>query len=72
MKKLFLFIILSSFTLIGCAQTSSGLVDAIQFDKRIKEIKELQLIDVRTANEFKSGHISGAVNIDFTEAILSK
>lgn len=27
--------------------------------------KSIQLVDVRTANEFESGHISGAVNIDF-------
>jgi phage shock protein E len=64
-KKLFLFVILSSIASIDCTQTPSVLVDAIQFDKHIQEIKELQLIDVRTANEFKSGHISGAVNIDF-------
>jgi len=27
--------------------------------------KKVQLIDVRTANEFKMGHIKGATNIDF-------
>ncbi|WP_435412960.1 rhodanese-like domain-containing protein [Psychroserpens mesophilus] len=29
------------------------------------EGKNVQLIDVRTPNEFKSGHIKGAKNIDF-------
>ncbi|MCB0382615.1 MAG: rhodanese-like domain-containing protein [Psychroserpens sp.] len=29
------------------------------------EGKKVQLIDVRTPNEFKSGHIKGAKNIDF-------
>jgi rhodanese-related sulfurtransferase len=29
------------------------------------ENKEVQLIDVRTPNEFQSGHIKGAKNIDF-------
>ena len=34
------------------------------FKKQI-ESKSVQLIDVRTPSEFKSGHIKGAKNIDF-------
>ncbi len=30
--------------------------------------KKVQLVDVRTANEFKGGHIKNAVNIDFFNA----
>ncbi|KFB00842.1 rhodanese [Mangrovimonas yunxiaonensis] len=35
------------------------------FKTRILEHKNVQLVDVRTAKEFKSGHIKNAKNIDF-------
>lgn len=64
MKRILLLVFLIAYSSVGCAQ-SSGLVEATQFEKLIKEKKDIQLIDVRTENEFKAGHIKGAVNIDF-------
>ncbi len=34
-------------------------------EKLLKEDPKVVVIDVRTADEFKAGHIAGAVNIDF-------
>ena len=41
-------------------------VDASAAEKLVKEGKVI-VVDVRTANEYKRGHIAGAKNIDFTE-----
>ncbi len=35
--------------------------------KLLKDHKEIIVIDIRTPNEFKAGHIKGARNIDFYE-----
>jgi rhodanese-related sulfurtransferase len=43
---------------------SISILSAIDFKRQV-EGKKVQLIDVRTPNEFKSGHIKGAKNIDF-------
>lgn len=39
-------------------------LDPETYKKRIGE-KEVQLVDVRTPKEYKSGHLAKAVNIDF-------
>lgn len=39
-----------------------------EFKKQFAETKGAVLLDVRTPAEFKSGHIAGAKNIDFTAA----
>lgn len=36
-----------------------------EFKTKLKSLKNVQLIDVRTPGEFKKGNIEGAVNIDF-------
>jgi rhodanese-related sulfurtransferase len=41
-------------------------VDAKAAEKLVKEGK-VTVVDVRTVNEYKQGHIAGAKNIDFTE-----
>ncbi|CAN0602259.1 unnamed protein product [Ectocarpus sp. 12 AP-2014] len=41
-----------------------SILDAAIYAEAIKE-KKVQLVDVRTANEFKGGHIKNAINIDF-------
>ncbi|WP_046746130.1 rhodanese-like domain-containing protein [Kordia zhangzhouensis] len=40
------------------------ILDVASFKKAITE-KQVQLVDVRTPLEYKSGHIENAVNIDF-------
>lgn len=50
--------------LFGCAPKANfRSVDAEQFACEI-EREEVQLVDVRTAEEFAEGHIPGAVNMD--------
>ncbi len=41
-------------------------VDAKQAAKLVEE-KKVEILDVRTPDEYKDGHIAGAKNIDFTE-----
>ncbi|MBK8041595.1 MAG: rhodanese-like domain-containing protein [Haliscomenobacter sp.] len=44
---------------------SSNVLTASEFKAKIAQ-KGVQIVDVRTAGEFASGHISGAKNIDAT------
>lgn len=38
------------------------------FEKQIKEKKDIQIVDVRTPDEFKGGHLKNAFNIDYRNA----
>jgi rhodanese-related sulfurtransferase len=66
---------LSVFILFACnAQTKTGSANAEEFEKGIAE-KNIQVLDVRTAGEYNSGHIKKALLADwnnteqFTERI---
>ncbi|MBD1420131.1 thioredoxin domain-containing protein [Sphingobacterium chuzhouense] len=55
-------------------QKSSNKLTAQAFADKIEEVEYLQLVDVRTPEEFEKGHIKDAINIDwngtdFTEQI---
>ena len=64
---------------IGCANSTSTTaeadaapkekiaekVDANTFSEKLKTLKEVQLVDVRTPEEFGAGAIPNAVNINF-------
>lgn len=43
-------------------------VDAIAFENLIKLEKDLQLLDVRTVDEYKSGHLANCILGDITDA----
>lgn len=68
-KLLFPILILSSAMIISCGggsdnkAASTGGVAA--FDSLIKALPDEQILDVRTAEEFQSGYIDGARNIDW-------
>ena len=65
MKRL---IPLFALVMAGCATNSSfKSVDAAQFGEVIKN-PEVQLVDVRTADEYNSGHIVGAENMDVNQS----
>ena len=44
---------------------ADGKVSLITFDQELKKVNSLQLIDVRTPEEFAKGHLDGAKNINF-------
>jgi rhodanese-related sulfurtransferase len=62
MKKitLIVFALLLSF----CSFAQIKVLTVNEFEKQIKATKNLQLIDVRTPQEFEKNHIKGAINID--------
>jgi phage shock protein E len=66
MKKflLFLLTILSAFA-VNAADPNSTNVTPDEAEKLLKENKKIVVLDVRTADEFASGHIPGAKNLDF-------
>lgn len=55
--------------LVGCANVAqtSGDLTADQFAKGIQQAG-IQLLDCRTAGEFRSGHLEGALQADWTDA----
>lgn len=68
MKFKSLFSILVLFILFSCnAQTSENIktVEVAAFAKEIKTTPKPQILDVRTPEEFASGHIDNAQNIDW-------
>lgn len=48
---------------VSAPEIVSGLIDAEQYNQRFVDGEEHLLIDVRTSEEFTSGHIPGAINI---------
>jgi len=65
MKKVFASTLVALLTLTGCSSSNSAIqtVDAQTWIKKTQEAQS-QIIDVRTAQEFNSGHVANAINID--------
>ena len=63
--KWFLYVLLSAICILLPAQTDVKTIDPSAFQTKIKSLKNEQLIDVRTPEEFASGHLQNAVNINF-------
>ncbi len=66
MKKIFnlFFTAMVLSVVLSSCNAQSNKLNAGQFEEKIKSENSV-LVDVRTANEFASGHIKGAVHIDF-------
>ncbi|MBL6448733.1 rhodanese-like domain-containing protein [Fulvivirga sp. 29W222] len=80
-KTIFLIMITTSLSLASCKQNSEGSngqetkptqqtgkierVDSEKFEAMLHEYPDAQLVDVRTAREYSSGHLEHAVNIDY-------
>jgi thioredoxin len=60
-----IFILSVSSSCSNTAQTT-GSVSPDEFEKAIQQ-KNVQILDTRTAGEFQSGHISGALQADWTD-----
>lgn len=59
----FLFMLLSAAA--DKPQNNSQTIDKKAFAEKIKNTKNPQIVDVRTPEEFKEGHIQNAMNIDW-------
>lgn len=73
MKKLLLLTLFFTASLITQAQVEpqSSILNAPTFKDSISQ-KKVQLIDVRTPQEYQEGHIPEAVNIDFFSENFAK
>ncbi|MCX7550342.1 rhodanese-like domain-containing protein [Xanthomarina sp. F2636L] len=61
---IFLFVITSAFSVNAQEKDSIVILNVTDY-KTQTENKDVQLIDVRTPEEFKDGHIQDAINIDY-------
>lgn len=71
MKQLTLIVILSAWAVMGACQTNTKKAGSIsetiavaQYEAKMKSLKEMQLVDVRTPGEYSEGHLKGALNMD--------
>ena len=73
MKKLIAVLLVSVFALTACGG-SGGKVSNLNVNDFAAKIKDssVTLIDVRTAGEFASGHIAGAMNIDWESGTFER
>ena len=62
LKMRYIFILLLSFFLCSCTEQFKY-ISVEEFNSFSED--EFELVDVRTLEEFQSGHISRAINIDF-------
>lgn len=65
LNRITLIIALFCVTGLMAQQGKSDVLDAASFKKEITAKKVVQLIDVRTPEEFAAGHIAHAKNINF-------
>jgi rhodanese-related sulfurtransferase len=63
MHRLILFILIAC-AICSCSSLVTTSLEAGLFEERLQQTVDPQLIDVRTAKEFSSGYIPGAVLID--------
>ena len=62
--------LLGMLTFFNCKKNQSEAIELITAAemKEISKIEGIQLVDVRTPNEYKAGHLPNALNIDFLDA----
>lgn len=59
---------LSAISFSSCGGSGKSSLSAKEFSQKLADTKEEILLDVRTPEEFGSGHLSGAVNIDWNSS----
>ena len=62
-----LFSLLFLFVSFGVAKTSVAYLSPVNFQKTLLMSKDVFLLDIRTPEEFTSGHIIGAKMVDFRQ-----
>lgn len=72
MKLKYLYVTLLSFILFSCnSQTGIKTIDASSFSEKINEAPKVQILDVRTPEEYTSGHIKNADNVNWLSDTFS-
>lgn len=67
-KNYILFSILTSFLiLVGSCQANTALIQADDLEEMMMINDNIQLIDVRTPEEFQEGHLENATNINWND-----
>jgi len=66
MKNLLTLVLFFGLLSCGSSRTEAVavVVEPVEFQQKLQE-DEVQLIDVRTPEEYAAGHLEGAINIDF-------
>lgn len=66
MKSIYLLLAFLALVMSSCqSQPVTGSVDAITFSTKLNTTKNAVVLDVRTPEEYASGYIGNAINIDF-------
>lgn len=65
-RQLFYWMCLGMLGLSACEGQSQGLLPAKDFQQKIKATAGVQLLDVRSPDEFAQGYIPGAKNINYS------
>ena len=66
MKKLAVVtVLLAALVFTGCESFVAMPLEATEFKEMVEDNPDVQLIDVRTAQEFSTGHLVNSRNIDF-------
>lgn len=63
MKRLLILMTFSLLSIFSCKAYSD--LSVSEFQAMLEKDQSVQLVDVRTAEEFAQGHLKGAVNIDW-------
>lgn len=63
-SKLITFLMIMAAISSACANNRQSLLKPVEFGEMIESDKDIVVLDVRTAEEFKEAHIPGAINID--------
>jgi rhodanese-related sulfurtransferase len=66
-KLLFILLLWSGFSSCSDTIAQSNVIDVNAFEAKISADSTLQLVDVRTPEEYNSGHIQGAVNYNIAD-----
>ncbi len=65
-KSLTFLLLILAYSCTGSdTQNGTNSLSVVEFSKKIKEQPDAPIIDVRTPEEFESGHLKGAKNIDW-------
>ncbi len=65
MKKILFLLIFATSLFTSCAQDSNSIILEVADYKEVVVGKDVQLVDVRTPQEYKKGFIDDAINIDY-------